>query len=157
MLSSRSRMWISLSANSCSRLLKASSWHFCCSAAWLSSSSHDRSSWWCKTTREPAEHQEEMVVVHFPLQKFFHCYLFLGPKLVKHFLDLQSPVILQRVEWFCWHFKEAGLFNRCELVQNSWELWSRVRVWAPTACGKRQKTSLDIWAKFGLSWNVLVL
>lgn len=33
--------------------------------------------------------------------------LLLGPKLIKHFLDLQLPVILQRMKGLCWHLKKA--------------------------------------------------
>lgn len=45
-------------------------------------------------------------------------YLLLGPKLIKHLLDLQFPVILQRVEGLRWHLKKARLFDGRQLVQN---------------------------------------
>lgn len=55
MLSSLSRMSISRSASSCSRLRSNSSWFFCSTAARVSSSSHVRSS--CKGIRKEKEEQ----------------------------------------------------------------------------------------------------
>lgn len=69
-------------------------------------------------------------------------YLLLGPQLIKHFLDLQFPVILKGVEGLCWHLKKAWLLDGCELVQNSREERPRVRVWAPAVCDKQRKKSM---------------
>lgn len=60
--------------------------------------------------------------------KTSHLYLLLGPQLIKHFLDLQFPVILQRVEGLCWHLKKARLLDGRQMVQNSCELRPGVRV-----------------------------
>lgn len=37
-------------------------------------------------------------------------YLFFGPELVKHLLNLMFPVVLQAVEGVLGHLKETGLF-----------------------------------------------
>lgn len=71
-----------------------------------------------------------------------HLYLLLGPQLIKHLLDLQLPVILQGVEGLHWHLKEARLFDGRQLVQNSCELRSGVRVRAPAFCGKKMRNTL---------------
>lgn len=57
--------------------------------------------------------------------------LFFGSELVKHLLNLQLPVILQGLEGFCWHFKESRLLNSCQLVQNTGERGSCMRVHIP--------------------------
>lgn len=43
-------------------------------------------------------------------------YLFLGPELVKHLLNLMLPVILQAVEGILGHFEETRLLDGSELV-----------------------------------------
>lgn len=48
-------------------------------------------------------------------------YLFFGPELVKHFLNLLLPVILQAVEGVFGHLEESRLFYGCELVQDTGE------------------------------------
>lgn len=50
-------------------------------------------------------------------------YLFFGPELVKHFLNLMFPVILQAVEGVLGHLKETRLFYGGELVQDTRERW----------------------------------
>lgn len=59
----------------------------------------------------------------------FTCvYLFLGPQLIKHFLDLQLPVVLQGVEGLRWHLEEARLLDGRQMVQDGRELRPGVRV-----------------------------
>lgn len=82
-----------------------------------------------------------------------HLYLLLGPQLIKHLLDLQLPVILQGVEGLHWHLKEARLFDGRQLVQNSCELWSGVRVRAPAFCGKKMRNTLKKQRQVRLSKN----
>lgn len=77
----------------------------------------------------------------FFLHKFIlqtsRLYLLLHPQLIKHFLDLQFPVILQRVEGLSWHLEKARLLDGGQLVQDRCEVRPGVRVRAPAVCGKR--------------------
>ena len=51
-------------------------------------------------------------------------YLFFGPELVKHLLNLVFPVILQAVEGVLGHFKETRLLYGSKLVQDTRERWA---------------------------------
>lgn len=67
-------------------------------------------------------------------------YLFLGPELVKHLLNLVFPVVLQAVEGVLGHFKETRLLYGSQLVQDIGEGWSRVGVGVPAIFAKHEQT-----------------
>ena len=58
-------------------------------------------------------------------------HLLLGPQLVEHLLDLQLPVVLQRVERRRQHLEEPRLLDGGELVQDGAEGGPGMRVRAP--------------------------
>lgn len=73
-------------------------------------------------------------------------YLFFGPELVKHLLNLMFPVILQAVEGVLGHFKETRLLYGGQLVQDICERWTRMGVGIPAICmehGSQERAGMD--------------
>lgn len=71
---------------------------------------------------------EEVVSVYHQSLPANRHHLFFSPQLVKHLLDLQFPVVLQRVEGLGRHLEEARLLDGREMVQNGAEAGPAVRV-----------------------------
>ena len=64
-------------------------------------------------------------------------HLLLGAQLVKHVLDLQFPVLLQRVEGVLRHLLPYLQLQGCQLIQDGGEAGPPVRVLVPALCQAR--------------------
>lgn len=61
-------------------------------------------------------------------------YLLFCPKFIKHVLNLQLPVLLQRVKRVLWHLFLHLPLQGCELSEDGAEIRSAVRVLVPALC-----------------------
>lgn len=59
-------------------------------------------------------------------------YLLFGPELVKHFLDLHTPVVLHAVERVLGHGGHHRLLNGWQLLQDAGKRWTHMGVLVPT-------------------------
>lgn len=69
----------------------------------------------------------------------FH--LLFSPEFIEHVLDLQLPVILQRVERVLWHLFLHLLLQDGQLGQDGAEIGSTVGVLVPALCHIQSKYS----------------
>ena len=86
----------------------------------------------------------------YPRDRGGSSHLLLGPELVKHLLDLQPPVLLQRVEGLQGHLKHGRLFDGQQPHEDTSEGRATVGVRAPALWGWGEES---IWLKCTLPFK----